>query len=217
MKAKCRECNRPTNHEIVRNYTETTENDLATPFNYDIKYWKIIKCSGCETISFCMSKHLSNDEKNTIDFLYPLREKRLKKEFPNAPATIQLLYHETIGSFNHLHKTLCVAGIRAIIEAICLDKKIEGKKEIKKRECCKAEYEKLSNDLKTKIILLADNNYITADHSVAIQKLRIIGNNALHQIKVPSDEKLKTALDLIEDTVNYIYEIKHKGRKLHTT
>ena len=55
--------------------------------------------------------------------------------FPNAPATIQLLYHETIGSFNHLHKTLCVAGIRAIIEAICLDKKIEGKKEIKKRGC----------------------------------------------------------------------------------
>jgi hypothetical protein len=216
MKAKCRECNRTTKHEIVRNLTETTENGLATPFNYDITYWKIIKCGGCETISFCMSKHLSNDEKHTIDFLYPLRERRLRKEFPNAPATIQILYHETIGSFNNLHKTLCVAGIRAIFEAICLDKKIEGKKEIKKRACCKAEYEKLSNDLKTKIILLADNNYITADHSDAIQKLRIIGNNTLHQIKTPSDEKLETALGLIEDTINYIYEIKHKGRKLHT-
>ena len=83
--------------------------------------------------------------------------------------------------------------------------------------CCKTEYEKLSNDLKTKIILLAESNYITADHSEAIQKLRIIGNNAVHQIKIPSDKKIETALDLIEDTVNYIYEIKHKGRKLHTT
>ena len=36
------------------------------------------------------------------------------------------------------------------------------------------------------------------------------------QTWTPSDEKLETALDLIEDTVNYIYEIKHKGRKLHT-
>lgn len=143
MKGKCRECNRTTSHEIVCKYEEKIENDLATPFNYDIKYWKIIKCRGCETISFCMSKHLSNDEKNTFDFLYPLREKRLKKEFPNAPATLQIPYHETIESFNNLHKTLCVAGIRSIIEAICLDKKIEGKKEIKKRACCKVEYEKL--------------------------------------------------------------------------
>ena len=35
-----------------------------------------------------MSKHLSNDEKNTIDFLYPLREKRLKKEFPKINCII---------------------------------------------------------------------------------------------------------------------------------
>jgi len=120
------------------------------------------------------------------------------KNFKTLPINIQLLYHETIGSFNYLNRILCVAGIRATIEAICLDKNIGT----------------ASTNLKTKISLLEENKYITNHLSNALQKLRLIGNSALHEIKTPSEEVLSVAIDLLEDALNYIYEIPDKGNKI---
>jgi hypothetical protein len=110
----------------------------------------------------------------------------------NAPLVVKRIYRETIEAYNNELPTLCAAGIRSVIEAICKDKDIQGR------------------DLKERIEKLKEEGVITSDFAEAIHENRLLGNDALHELKLFGDTELKTAIELIESFIDFLYEAKNK-------
>jgi len=213
LKIPCRECERITNHRIIFSKTQKFPNTLIEPYNYDVQEWQMVQCKGCDNISIYLKKSLSNDD-TYIDYIYPLVERKKENRFIHTPAKIQRIYHETIVSFNNLNQTLCVAGIRAIIESICNDKNIKGKKHKRITKCCNTEITYTKSDLETKINILVEKGYITQVNADVLHKLRILGNNAIHQIEIPNFEQIEIAIKIIEKTLDNIYELNEIGKHL---
>ena len=76
---------------------------------------------------------------------------------------------------------------RAIIESICLDQKITGK------------------NLQIKINKLVQNKLISEKDGNRLHSIRFIGNDSVHEMEVPTEEKLRIALDIAEQLVKNLY------------
>jgi hypothetical protein len=130
LKIYCNVCNGKTNHEILKTEErEIRDDDAQVVFN---DAWQIIKCLGCEDISFRQISSNSDDynsetgEHYETVKLYPIRsDKSLPiKTYYNVPPIVRSIYRETIDAYNYDLNLLCAAGQRAIIESICTHEKI---------------------------------------------------------------------------------------------
>lgn len=215
MKSYCSKCNRPTNQKVLKqekvNYQEE-----------DGSWWEetefqIIQCGGCDELSFrtlysdAQIQQQSDVETIYIQELYPKRGPNSIpiKSFNNLPLNIKEIYRETIDAFNNEQIILCCGGLRALIEGICLDKLIKGilKKNKKGKDF-------LQDNLEGKIEGLAEKGYLTKDNATSLHELRFLGNEALHELTKPSIAEIKLAIEIIELTIENIYEIQHKAKTL---
>lgn len=211
MKSYCSTCNRETNQKVLK------EEKLSTTNEYD-GWWddntfQIIQCGGCDEVSFrklyndvSMQQH--HEEDTTFQELYPQRgaHSRPIKTYRGLPFQISTIYRETIDTFNSNLKILCAVGIRAIVEAICVDKNIiDGKITTKEGK------EYISKSLNGKIAGLHTMGFLTLDSSEVLHELRFMGNDAVHDIVEPSTEELSVAIDIIEHVIENIYMIKRKA------
>jgi len=217
LKVICLNCEIETNHQVLTSIEEEgfdEKNDYHWNFIY-----QIIKCNGCECLSFREerfdSEMASNNEKQE-EILYPERSEKTitGKTFYALPDNINTLYHEVIDCYNRNILILCAAGIRALVEAICLEKKIVDGIVDKKDSDGNNERK---NNLEGKINGLAEKGILTKEHADILQNHRFLGNEAIHEISIHNKETLKTAINIIEDILNYIYEIPDKGEKLKRT
>lgn len=215
MKSFCANCNRPTNQKILK----------QEEFNYyeeDTTWWEnnryqIIQCGGCDEISFrkvylnAQMKQLLDDDDCSSQELYPKRGPNSVpiKNFPNIPLKIRGLYRETVDAYNNEQLILCTAGIRALIEGICLDKKILGINVVNKKGKTN-----LKTSLEGKIDGLAESGFLTKDNASSLHELRFLGNEALHELSRPSIAELKLVIEIIELTLDNIYELQHKAMRL---
>ena len=102
LKIYCNSCNRTTNHEILKNEERETHDDEAQVVFYDC--WQIIKCLGCESISFRQLSSNSDDyDSETGEHyesirLYPNRsDKTLPiKPYCDVPTIVRNIYRETL-------------------------------------------------------------------------------------------------------------------------
>lgn len=215
MKSVCSKCKGYTNQKILSEKVEEihdSEDDWWETHKY-----QIIKCQGCDTISF---RKLYNDaqQNHFADYgdpwtqeVYPKRDLTALpiRNVVNIPPNIRKIYQETISAFNNDQNILCAAGIRAIIEGICIDKKITG------GHYENADGKKLfSNKLHGKIEGLFEHGFLTKPNSEILHQLRFLGNGAVHDLASPSSAELSLAIDLVEHTIDNIYEIQHKAKKL---
>ena len=120
-----------------------------------------------------------------------------------------MIYRETIDAINNDSNILCSGGIRAIIEGICIDKGID-RGEVKKSN---GEKQILKN-LEGKIGGLSSNGLLTKENTEILHDLRFLGNEALHELSAPSKEELKLAINIIEHTLENIYELHDKAKRL---
>lgn len=122
---------------------------------------------------------------------YDLAPKPYTKLTPKLAA----LYSEAITCYNREALILCAAGLRALLEGICQDKKIKGR------------------NLKVKIeglkTLLPNKNIIRNLHH-----FRFMGNEAVHELAAPKRTELALAISVIEDLLNFIYELDYKASQL---
>jgi len=184
---------------------------------WDDDKYQIIQCQGCDTISY---RTLHNDiqQNQYADYdepwtqvVYPIRDVESLPLLPllNTPNNIKKIYRETIDAFNNNLNILCSAGLRSIIEGICVDR------DVKDGEITNEKGEKRkSKHLDGKIEGLYSNGYLTKTNANILHELRFLGNEALHELTSPSDEELKIAIGIIEHTVENIYEIQHAAKKL---
>ncbi|PYO51623.1 MAG: hypothetical protein DMD83_27285, partial [Candidatus Rokuibacteriota bacterium] len=86
-------------------------------------------------------------------------------------------------------------GIRAIIEAVCRDRNASGE------------------DLFEKINDLLAQGVLTKDGSDILHRLRVLGNNAAHEIKAHSATELTLAMDVAEHLLQAVYILPFHAKR----
>ena len=211
-KIQCITCGIETKHEKLWSKTYKWDSEEAGIHGIDV--YEAYSCLGCENVTFCkISTNSENFEmigkdkegKEIIEYsksinYYPRRNKRMikeKYEIWHAPARIRRIYHETIEAYNNELLTVCALGIRAVIEAICIE---EGVK---------------TEGLYNKIEELIKKGIITSKLGGGLQECRLLGNESAHQLQIFGDEELLAAINLIENVLesHYIMDNKIKDIK----
>lgn len=219
----CTECNRPTKH-LVRASLDREGEEV----NKDEGWWigwkdnyQVIQCQGCETVTF---RHLSwfsedadpeFDSDGQTDRLYPKRDKNYikAKDFWNAPPTIRRIYSEVIECLNNQSLILCAAGLRGIVEGICADQSVsDGPVSVPAKGGGTQIIRK--NNLEGKIFGLHERGILTQKSAETLHEHRYLGNEAVHELVTPSAEELRLALEIIEHTLDQLYEIPEKALEL---
>lgn len=216
MKAFCIQCKRETNHKVLHETKKTfNEDDIWAEGT-----WQIIECFGCEAVSFREvwedSEDIDPSDGSSLENvkLYPIRSKNTLpiKQFYNVPYKVRNIYREMIDAFNNGMFVLCSGGLRATIEGICNNEGIvDGPVEIEKKGIKTIQNKK---DLQGKISGLFEKGLLTKNHTEILHEHRFLGNEALHSLDQPSIEELKIAIDIVELTLDNLYELTEKASDL---
>jgi len=212
IRTHCNKCEKEMNHVVLMDFSESGEEILSSYFSpvkgniydtadFSIDY-QIIRCSGCDTISYRSYKYFSAiqdiDNDGTWEERFPILEKRNKKEFSHIPKILTQIYKEVIMTYNNDCFILCASGIRAILEGICNDKGITDRK------------------LFEKIKKMREQEIINSQKEKILHKLSFLGNDALHELRTPTIKEIDAALDIIEHIIESLYEIEEKGNVLRS-
>ena len=218
MRSLCLTCQIPTNHTVLHESPVNIHEEESGW--WEVHTYQIIKCDGCDTLSF---RKLYNDaeqdqyaagteEDPVTQELYP--ERRINdivvKQFTKIPITIKKIYSETIIALNSDNIILAGVGIRAIIESICNDKNIIGGFVTKKGR------KDFKVTLEGKIEGLQQKGFIQRGNINTLHELRFIGNSSVHKLFEHEKTDLKTAIEIIEGILDYLYGITEKGKLLKT-
>jgi hypothetical protein len=119
---------------------------------------------------------------------------RPSKHFVNLPEKLNTLYSEVVKSNNEELHLLCAAGLRSLLEGVCAGKGIRG-----------ANLEEKIEGMKS----LLPESIVKNLH-----EFRFMGNSAVHELEAPNSFELSTALDVIEDILNFFYALDYKASLL---
>jgi Domain of unknown function (DUF4145) len=202
----CNTCKQETNHEPKGEHKAMwSENGFDETLIY-----RLLVCMGCE--HGVLEQEYSNsemfywddaneDDAKAVEFsdvaYFPERSQNnlAPKPYAKLKPALAALYKEAITCYNQKSPILCAAGLRALLEGICQDKKIKGKNLQAKIEGLKS--------------LLPNKNIIRNLHH-----LRFMGNEAVHELAAPKPTELTLAISLIEDLLNFLYELDYKASQL---
>ncbi len=214
---QCVKCTGETEHHVLLSFdvsgSETVGQELEDHYGYTLSWntsYQIIRCGGCKSISYRNDAWFSEDEGGSTESLYPVRSqgKLVAKDYHNAPTTLRRIYRETIDAFNGECLTLCAGGLRAIVEGICADKKI--KKGPIQFEKDGQTITQQSKSLDGKISGLREQGYLTKAKAESLHAHRYLGNEALHDLEMPSVDELRLAIEIIEHVLEELYTIQDK-------
>jgi hypothetical protein len=201
----CAYCNTVTSHKIltaVSSEDESEEGDIQVREDY----WTV-QCQGCKDVSFCHESRCSEDavfladgdaELRPTRKLYPARVQgrpRMRGVY-ELPHPLLEIYTETHSALCNGLPILAGIGLRAIVEAVCMQKSSTGK------------------DLKQKIDSLASLGLITADGAKILHSLRFMGNKAAHEVKKHTETEIDAAFDVIEILLQGVYVSPKRAAKL---
>ena len=166
--------------------------------------WAILQCQGCGSIA------IRRDEYNTLDRMYMTDGDEelihrvsfpLESERPGSisgtehlPHEVRRVYDETRAAIPDL-PVLAGIGLRAIIEAVCNDQGVKG-------------------TLVAKIEALRQNGRITNDHKDLLDRSRIVGKAAAHEMKPPDVREMMAILEIVEHLLNGVYIVPRKNAQL---
>lgn len=210
VRVECSWCDAQTKHTVER--AMDWSDFYAGP---DIHAWgtyQIVRCNGCDTLSFRViesnSEDLEYDEAGETvaaqtEKLYPERAKRtladelyLRDDVYDVPEIIQTIYRETLSAVQHDLPTLAGVGIRAVIEATCQDLKA------KKR------------NLADKIDELVSMSLLTLAGAEILHGIRLLGNDAAHEMKAPKTKQITAALKVIDHLLLGVYVLPQEASVL---
>lgn len=204
----CRECSRETLHSIVSSFIENGDEDCGNGNYVDWRYQnQTIQCLGCESVSFRIISTCSEDVEYDHDGryqvettkYYPGRSEGLKGiNTYLLPSSIQQIYKETVLSIENEQYVLAGIGIRALVETICKDLNAKG------------------SDLNKKINSLENMSIVTQEGAETLHKLRVLGNEAAHEVKAHNSMQLELAMKIIEHMLDGTYIIPNKVRQVFT-
>lgn len=231
FKAFCATCKSETNHIVARSVdihgTEivvygTGPNDRDS-VDWSDRY-QIIQCLGCDSFSFRHKNWFSEAQQyygpddfddGITTWLFPQRGKDtlMPKDFYNVPKNLRAIYKEVVNSFNNDAPVLCAAGLRATIEGLCAAHGVAGGPvEVKKADGTVETKKK--NNLEGKINGLCEKGILTKQSTDILHEHRYMGNDAVHELSRPSEGDLHVAIEIVEHTLESLYEIPEKAEAL---
>jgi hypothetical protein len=219
LKIICQNCKVKTNHQIL---TSIEIDGFEEKFDIDwSSIYQIIQCKGCDDLSFRIETEHSemNPNEKPQEIVFPERSEEIisNKNFYRLPYNVDKLYQEVVGCYNNNILTLCGVGIRALVEAICLEKNIVDGEVEEKNSSGNIISTKRKNNLEGKINGLFENGILTKENAIILHDHRLLGNEAVHQMSTPNKETLKIAISIIESVLESIYEMPYKSMKLKQT
>lgn len=190
----CNSCKGETWHESVAHYNHERYDDLWG--HSQTLDSEILKCCGCEAITFRLVKHPFEfqDEKDSPEvILYPDRTSKIRKRkfYPHLPKHIHQLYQETVIAHNTELIVLSTVGIRSLVEAIVADK---------------IDPSKYANNLESKIEAL--RSQFRESVIGTLHEFRKIGNKAAHELQAPEKLNIHHALYVVEGILEFFYGIE---------
>lgn len=199
----CNRCDNTTNHVVCGSVEFSWDNEDIQ----GIDIYEIIRCSGCDSVSFRIGSSNSDDyepDENggffhpIIEEIYPSRlmGRVALWDVHSLPEKVRAIYKETHSALCSKLKILAGVGIRALVEAVCSAENAEG------------------NTLEEKIDSLVKKNILTAKNAEILHHTRLLGNRAAHEIKAPSDPELDVAFDIVENLLETVYIIPKKAERL---
>ena len=199
----CRNCKLETNHDKL--YENITTGEIKEIEEHWWETVQVLKCRGCEATVF---RKVYGD---TIDFdpqtgepeetetLYPNpRERKPIIGSEHFPIITRHIYLETLKAFNNNAPLLTAIGLRAIVESICLDKKVKGR------------------NLRDKISELVKIGILAEKHAEFLDAQRYMGNEAAHEIKAPAIKEILAAIDIVETMLKTIYILPTLKKEIKT-
>ncbi|WP_025115337.1 DUF4145 domain-containing protein [Lysinibacillus fusiformis] len=222
----CSNCKGKRNHKIISTYSEGAS--VQDDYHWHAEY-HIVKCAGCNKIAFVVQYgdedtwDYIDGEREWVDLFTvypeePEEDKRLdihqveKKYFKHAPEIINHLYEQIVESYSNKHFILCTSGLRTLIEGICSQlgiKKGYLYDEAGAKLPNKDGVIKKSETLGGRIFELYERGLILFPQALILQKVKGIGNDAIHEIIVPNVKTIKKIIDIIEKVIYDIYELKN--------
>lgn len=203
IKNFCNECHHETWHDVL--FVENTyDSDNFFELWQD---YGVLQCRGCDTVCFRIdttdsaSYDIDDETGKWIQIIdtknYPSTNKSLKpiENIYAVPNKISEIYTETIKAITNECYTLAGIGLRTTVEAICLHENISGR------------------NLDAKIKKLVTNGFISKDDADKLHAIRLIGNDAAHDMEVPARNKLIVALRIIEHLISTKYAMQDEISK----
>lgn len=223
VNVQCVKCTGTTDHLVVGSIdNHGSEYDKREGWSVDwVDRYQIIQCGGCKSTSFRHTSWFSEDldpvtgQDGVVERLYPKRsaDSLIEKSFLNVPQRLRRIYRESIECFNNESPTLCAAGLRALVEGICAEQGVKsgpvevnaaggGRKIVRK------------TDLAGKIAGLQEMGLLTKRGANTLHEHRFLGNDAVHELARPSVDELQFAIEIIEHTLEELFELPEKAKEL---
>jgi Domain of unknown function (DUF4145) len=198
----CNSCEAETWHDVkVRREQERVDTLFGYPQRVEAD---ILACRGCDQYSFRLVTHpfeFQNKEDKPIEEVLPERgyKRRKRKYFSTMPRAIRELYNETVSAHDNKLVLLSAVGLRALLEAIVIDK---------------VDKSKYGNNLESKINALA--HLFPPDVVQTLHEFRVAGNAAVHDQQPPDHLDTHRALYVIESIMEYFYGAEDSARTFRT-
>ncbi|MEC6907466.1 DUF4145 domain-containing protein [Photobacterium piscicola] len=200
VKITCSRCNGDRNHLVVSG-TQVDGKDYHGPEDYFgwMEEYEVIQCQGCENIAFRKtyedeeSYHWDEETHTEVYYksvkVFPKPDGRLHgiKDKHLLPNKLLRIYTETLESLNNDHTVISGIGIRAIVETVCKDQSTA------------------SSNLYERINELKASNILSTSGADILHKLRVLGNNAAHDVEPQNITQLKLAFDVIDNLLHSVY------------
>ncbi|MCY8973136.1 hypothetical protein MOE37_16405 [Bacillus atrophaeus] len=233
----CARCKNDTKHLIIKSHRRGSFQEIEPEFQWHESF-HIVECAGCQNISF-VNQYGDEDtweyvrgerEWQDVFKVYPEKrfedteEYRIEQEFKNrywlkvkafsyVPSALNNLYKQIIQAYNENLNILCASGLRILLEGICNDLGIKkGYVYDKDKRIIKKNGEtnpKKRESLEGKFFGLYENDYILFNQALILQKIRGIGNEAIHEVVEPDKLVLKKIIIIVESILENTYELEH--------
>ena len=140
MWVRCNACGgKLRKHRILSEHYKSLYDDQGGS-ETEREYHRIVECMGCEAIKYATCVRDLVDDEEGDQVVYPDASEQgsrhqlgITKEDTIGddgkelvPGPVWKMYSETIGALRAKIRTLAAGGLRATVEAICLDKQITG-------------------------------------------------------------------------------------------
>lgn len=188
----CSSCGQDTKHTLLFFKSKKDEDEVM---EYGITHYQIVECNGCETISFRSETHdffaqeTGSIEVQIDNFPYDLQNYEPLKGVSYLPKKIRAVYNQTLFAFKGKSLLLTGVGFRAVIESICIEEEIKG------------------HTLEQRINNLLKNKFITEKEADRLHSIRFLGNDAVHEMEIPREDKLYLVLSIIDNLLKNLYII----------
>ena len=199
----CGQCGRDTNHSILCERTESSEN--GDDYIWSITHY-FSQCAGCDNYCYAISRWDENDlDLNTGKVTphwetYPVSkgQRTTIDDSHELPHKVYIIYREVIASVNTKLRLLSAIGLRTLIEAICKDRGVKGK------------------NLEVLIDELAQNDILSIGQAEILHGLRFMGNVAAHEIQQAKPVEILAALEIAETMMKTIYIFPRLSEEIKT-